>query len=122
MNIVAVCDGPGPAAEAGILKHRFPGAAVAEWALGPGTAALIAALPPDMIVANPRTRHDEGAALCSLLKADPAVREIPLILVVPDGCPSAARARLLEAGADALLEEPVDPAELAALAVTTLRR
>ena len=122
MNIVAVCDGPGPAAEAGILKERFPGATVVEWPLGAGTAARIAALPPDVIVANPRSRYDEGAALCSLLKRDSATREIPLILVVPDGCPSAVRAAMLEAGADALLEEPVDPAELAALAVTTLRR
>ncbi len=122
MIFLAVCDGPGPAPEAGFLKDRFPSAEVIEMSLGPRTAGQIVALAPHMIVLNPRARGDEGVELCSVLKADLATREVPLVLVVPRGCPAATRAKVLEAGADALLEEPVDPAELAALSVAMLRR
>lgn len=62
---------------------------------------------PDVVVANLNLPSVDGEALCKELKADPALREVPVILVV-SGEDAEDRARAVRAGADDVLEKPID--------------
>ena len=122
MRFLVISGASGSAAVTGPLAERFPAAEVVGELFGERTLAQAAALQPDIIVLDPRGTGADGTAVCARLKEEPATEEIPVILVVPRGCPPSVRANALEAGADALVEEPVDAGELPALAAATLRR
>jgi PAS domain S-box-containing protein len=122
MRFLVFSGASGNAAATGPLERRFPDAEVMSELLGERTPKRAAVLQPDIIVLDPRETGVDGTAVCVRLRAEPATVEIPVILVVPHGCPPPLRARALEAGADALIEEPVDAGELSALAAATLCR
>jgi putative two-component system response regulator len=73
----------------------------------------IAAGRPDAIVLDVAMPGLDGVALCRLLKAAPATREIPVVLLT--GAGSATEASAQEAGAEALLLKPFSPLELLAV-------
>jgi len=74
---------------------------------------------PDLIVLDAHLSGD-GAAICARLKADPATRAIPVLVV--DGNPSrAARLAALRAGADDYLEKSPNEAGLLALVRNLMR-
>ena len=86
---------------------------------GSGKAALasVAADPPDIIVLDVMMPRMDGYAVTTALRAAPATREIPVILLsaLTD---NVARARGLAAGADDFMTKPVERATL----VTCVRR
>jgi response regulator RpfG family c-di-GMP phosphodiesterase len=73
----------------------------------------IAAARPDAIVLDVGMPGLDGVALCALLKAAPATREIPIVLLT--GSDLATEATAQEAGAEALLLKPFSPLELLAV-------
>jgi response regulator RpfG family c-di-GMP phosphodiesterase len=73
----------------------------------------IAAARPDAIVLDVAMPGLDGVALCALLKAAPATREIPVVLLT--GSDLATEATAQEAGAEALLLKPFSPLELLAV-------
>ena len=73
----------------------------------------IAAARPDAIVLDVAMPGLDGVALCALLKAAPATREIPVVLLTGSDLATEATAR--EAGAEALLLKPFSPLELLAV-------
>jgi response regulator RpfG family c-di-GMP phosphodiesterase len=75
-------------------------------------AAAVERERPDVIVLDVRMPGMDGLAFCRSIKADPATRDIGVVLLSGDsGTPAEARA----AGADAFLRKPFSPLELLAI-------
>src|SRR5215217_421362 len=80
---------------------------------GDGIAALEAVYrhQPDVILLDVTMPMMDGLEVCRRLKADPATRLTPIVLVTGRADLSD-RLRGIEAGADEILEKPVNPSEL----------
>jgi CheY-like chemotaxis protein len=80
-----------------------------------GPSALEAALahPPDLILSDVMMEPYDGYELCRLLREQPLLKHIPLVLLTSLEDPDA-RAVALEKGAADLLSKPVRPHELLA--------
>lgn len=81
-----------------------------------GEAGLVAArtASPDIIVLDVMMPRLNGYQVCRQLKADPALRGIPVVIVTSKDQP-ADEFWAKEVGADAFVPKPVDVIELAAL-------
>ncbi|MDZ4862916.1 MAG: response regulator [Gemmatimonadota bacterium] len=81
-----------------------------------GEAGLAAARshPPDIIVLDVMMPRLNGYQVCRQLKADPATRAIPVVMVTSKDQP-ADEFWAKEVGAEAFVPKPVDVIELAAL-------
>ena len=66
---------------------------------------------PQMIVVSAGMKGMTGLDLCRVLKADPAFARMPIVLVGPPGTEEAAT----QAGADAVLEQPLIPEAMFAI-------
>ena len=62
-----------------------------------------------------------GIEMCKRLKADPAIKHLPVILITSHGSTSELRVRGLEAGADDFISRPIDNVELTAKIRVILR-
>jgi CheY-like chemotaxis protein len=76
---------------------------------------------PDIIVLNLTGDGRDGVTACKLLRSCPAIRETPIILLVPAGHPDQVLAAI-EAGANDYLIRPFAPAQLRAKTHTWLLR
>jgi response regulator RpfG family c-di-GMP phosphodiesterase len=74
----------------------------------------IRAMRPDVIVLDVNMPGTTGLELCAELKADPATRDIPIILLT--GSTGGTSASAKRAGADAFVRKPFSPLELLAVA------
>jgi ribonuclease P protein subunit RPR2 len=74
----------------------------------------IRAVRPDVIVLDVNMPGTTGLELCAELKADPATRDIPIILLT--GSTGGTSASAKRAGADAFVRKPFSPLELLAVA------
>jgi len=80
-----------------------------------GAEALqkVRADPPDLVVADMRMPHIDGAELCDAMRADPATRHVPVVILTSDK-DLATRRRAREAGAREVLQKPIQPPALLA--------
>jgi len=78
-----------------------------------GAAALriIRASPPDLVLADLRMPRLDGFGLCEALTADPALRQVPVLILTSSRDREAER-RLLAAGARQVLLKPIQPQPL----------
>ncbi len=76
---------------------------------------------PDAIILDVRLPDMNGFEVARQLKADPLTERIPILQISASYIAAADRARGLEAGADAYLTEPLEPAELVATLRSLLR-
>jgi len=78
-----------------------------------GAAALriIRASPPDLVLADLRMPRLDGFGLCEALMADPALRQVPVLILTSSRDREAER-RLLAAGARQVLLKPIQPQPL----------
>ena len=76
---------------------------------------------PDIVLLNVGGDCRDGVAACKLLRSCPAMRETPIILLVPAGRPEQVVAAI-EAGANDYLVRPFAPAQLRAKTHTWLLR
>ncbi|MFB3819699.1 MAG: HD-GYP domain-containing protein [Candidatus Methylomirabilales bacterium] len=77
---------------------------------GAAALAAIAGRPPDLVLSDVNMPGMDGFELCRRLKADPATRLIPIVLVT--GMGDEFRLRGIEAGADDFLSKPVEFGDL----------
>lgn len=75
---------------------------------------------PDAIVCDLDMPHMDGVGFCLLLRADPATRGVPILIVSGGGGPALGRAR--DAGCDAVLAKPCSGAVLVATVARLLDR
>lgn len=87
---------------------------------GADALARVTARPPDLVLLDLGLPGLGGLEVCRRLKANPATRLIP-VLVLTGEDPAAARVSAWEAGADEYLTKPARPADVAARARSLLR-
>ena len=75
---------------------------------GAGGLAAAASERPEVILCDLHLPGIDGYEVCRRLKADPALRRIPLLAVTASAM-AAERARGFEAGFDGYLVKPIDP-------------
>jgi CheY-like chemotaxis protein len=80
---------------------------------------LVAELAPDLITMDVVMPRVDGIAAATRLKADPATAGIPIVMVTARA-QSADRERGRQAGVDAYVTKPFEPAELVATVVNLL--
>lgn len=105
-----------------MLKVRLGAAhyAVLQASTAPEAGRIARRSKPDMVIADARLTGDQGLALCRRLKSDPVTASIPVIMVAA-GADTDLRRATLEAGADDILDKPVDQVVLLARVRNLLR-
>jgi CheY-like chemotaxis protein len=73
--------------------------------------AIIRVERPDLVLCDLRMPHLDGPGLCRELRADPALRDIPVIILTSNRDEASGRL-CREAGARAVLGKPIGPHEL----------
>ncbi len=103
------------------LAHLVRGLGYEAVAVSDGEAALaaMAKAPPDLLLSDIAMPGLSGLEVCRRLKADPATRLIPVILIT--GLGDSYKIDGIEAGADDFLGKPFSPAELRARIRALLR-
>ncbi|HET6410728.1 MAG TPA: response regulator [Anaeromyxobacter sp.] len=82
-----------------------------EAADGAEALRIIRASPPDLVLADLRMPRLDGFGLCEALTADPALRQVPVLILTSSRDREAER-RLLAAGARQVLLKPIQPQPL----------
>ncbi len=98
---------------------RELGCEVVEVADGEAALAAVALSPPDLVLSDVSMPGLDGFEVCRRLKADPATRLIPVVLIT--GIGNEHKVEGLEAGADEFLGKPFSPEELRARVRSLLR-
>ena len=75
---------------------------------------------PDLVICDIRMPQEDGFAVCRQVKANPATRLIPIVLMTAIS-EQDDRVRALDAGADDFLAKPFDPTELSARVRSLMR-
>ncbi|MBI4839573.1 MAG: response regulator [candidate division NC10 bacterium] len=86
---------------------------------GKAALAAVAVQPPDLLLSDVTMPGLDGFEVCRRLKADPATRLIPVVLIT--GIGDEHKIQGIEAGADDLLGKPFSPGELRARIRALLR-
>jgi CheY-like chemotaxis protein len=72
---------------------------------------LVRAEPPDLVVADMRMPHLDGAGLCEALRDDPRTRDVPVLILTSDKDLETRRVARA-AGAREVLQKPIQPQAL----------
>ncbi len=100
---------------------RDAGFEVEEAETGEDALTSVEAAPPDAVVLDVRLPGIDGYEVCRRLKASSATSSVPVLLTSAALVDAGDRVHGLEAGADAYLVQPFEPAELVALLRALLR-
>ncbi len=117
---VLLCDHS--AANRGALAAALRGAGFRVVEASTGGEALALARPDvDLVVLDVELPNEDGFMVLRELKSDRRLGDIPVIQLSASGTTSESRTLGLDAGADAFLSQPVEPAELIATVRSLLR-
>jgi adenylate cyclase len=86
---------------------------------GPEALAKVATEPPDLILCDVVMLGLDGYEVCRRLRADPATRLLPVVMVTASG--EQEKIKAIEAGADDFLMKPFNQAELLARVKSLIR-
>ncbi len=98
-----------------ILKDAMPECALVTALNGPAGIALARSEDPDVILLDIIMPGMDGFEVCQRLKADEALRTIPVLFLTAIRTDRESRIKALAAGAEAFLNKPPDEQELTAL-------
>jgi len=88
---------------------------------GDEALAKLRATPPDLVLLDIIMPHRNGYQVCRAMRADPALRALPVLFVSVKSQPSD-RFWAQRVGADGFVAKPFDPAELVCEIVALLQR
>lgn len=94
-----------------LLRRR--GYRVTEATTGTAGVELAATLHPDLILLDIQLPEMDGHAVARAMKANAAVKDIPIVAVTSYAMPGD-REKCLAAGAEGYIEKPIDPATFVA--------
>ena len=97
-----------------LIKEAFPHAVILTALNGISGIELAAAEDPDVILLDIVMPGMDGFEVCTKLKADKTLRDIPVVFVTAIKGDKEHRTRALEVGAEAFLAKPIDESELTA--------
>jgi two-component system, cell cycle response regulator DivK len=89
-----------------LLNHRGHEVTIAQD--GPEGLKVAAQMQPDLILLDIQLPVMDGHEVTRRLKADPALRAVPVVAVTSYAMPGD-REKCLEAGAEGYIEKPIDP-------------
>jgi PAS domain S-box-containing protein len=97
-----------------LIKDIFPDALTFQALNGHIGIEIAGSENPDCILLDIQMPQMDGYEVCRLLKADPILRDIPVIFITALKEQKESRIEALEAGGEAFLSKPVDESELSA--------
>ncbi len=97
-----------------LIKEAFPEAVILAALNGKRGLELAASEDPDVILLDIVMPDMDGFDVCKKLKADPNLRDTPVVFVTALKGDKQSRILALEVGADAFLAKPIDESELTA--------
>ncbi len=97
-----------------LIQEAFPEAVVLTTQNGNQGLELAAAQEPDVIFLDIIMPNMDGYEVCTKLKADQKLRDIPVVFITAIKGDKESRIRALESGAEAFLAKPIDEIELTA--------
>ena len=98
-----------------LIEDLFPDAVTHTACNGTEGLALAASKHPDVILLDIVMPDISGYEVCTRLKNDSALRDIPVVFLTALKEDKESRIRALECGAEAFLSKPIDESELAAV-------
>ena len=104
-----------------LVNDLFPDAKFIEAESGKIGFELCQAEKPDVVLLDIVMPGMDGYEVCSKLKSNERLRQIPVIMITTNRTDSESRIKALEAGADAFLSKPVDESEFKAQIIAMLR-
>lgn len=97
-----------------LLKESFQNAEVYTALSGKEGIRIAAEIIPDVILLDIVMPLMDGFEVCKTLKANPDLRDIPVVFITANKSDKENRIKALESGADGFLTKPVDESELTA--------
>ena len=113
MRLLVVDDDPAIHMIVDAVLSPDAGFEIAHASDGQEALALVAELPPDVVLLDHMMPGLDGPSVLERLRAEPATAEIPVIFLTGKSEPEVVRS-LLEQGARAVITKPFHPAELRA--------
>jgi two-component system chemotaxis response regulator CheY len=110
-NILVVEDSPTMRQLIGFAIKRIPGARVIEATDGVDALKKLSAEKVDIILADINMPIMDGLKLVSLVRGNPAYKEIPIIMITTEGAEED-KNKALAIGANAYLTKPIQTQEL----------
>lgn len=104
-----------------LLREAFPKAMVVTAQSGQEVLERASADEPDVILLDRISVGMDRYSLCSRLKADRSLHDIPVIFITTDMDDTPSRLKALECGVEAFLAKPIDVVALTALVRTMLK-
>lgn len=99
---------------AALIAEAFPGTGIHRAEGGEQGIGVARAEDPDVVLLDVVMPRIDGFETCRRLRAEPSLRDIPVVFLTALQDTRESRIRALEAGGDAFLAKPVDPVELTA--------
>ena len=104
-----------------LLSDAFPKATFISALSGKEGIALFRAKKPDIVLLDIVMPEMDGYEVCTILKSDPQLKHIPVVMLTALSVSGASRLKALESGADAFLSHPLDESELTVQIKTMIR-
>ena len=97
-----------------LLNEDFPNSVLLTAQSGEKGLEICQAEKPDIILLDIVMPDMDGYEVCSLLKSNPTLNHIPVVMLTAERTDKGSRIKSLEAGADGFLSKPVDRSEFVA--------
>ena len=104
-----------------VIEQYFPAIEVYTSLDGSEGSRMVRDYKPDLIILDINLPSISGHTICSTIKSNPALKNIPIMIITGESSDMSAKVTSLDAGAEAFLKKPFDIPELVAQIKSLLR-